>query len=76
MPLAYTAVTFDELDKWRQSEKEEGKENVYIPKGNRLFLYVYEGAMVERMKDSKLVSELNTYKETILLHLKKKTLKK
>ena len=32
--------------------------------------------MAERMKDSKLVSELITYKETILLHLKKKVVKK
>lgn len=32
--------------------------------------------MAERMKDSKLVSELITYKETILLHLKKKAVKK
>lgn len=25
VPVAYTAVSFDELDKWRQSEREEGK---------------------------------------------------
>lgn len=39
-------------------------------------MYLYEGALTEKMKESKLVSELITYKETILLHLKKKMNKK
>ena len=43
---------------------------------NRTYFYVHQGAVVEKMKESKLISELITYKETILLHLKKKTNKK
>lgn len=42
---------------------------------NKPYFYVYSDGLVENMKESKLISELITYKETILLHLKRKTKK-
>jgi hypothetical protein len=40
-----------------------------------MYFYVFPDALVEKMRESKLMSELITYKETILLHLKRKTKK-
>jgi hypothetical protein len=67
MPIGYTAITYEEF--------EEARVNEHFPCSNRAYFYAFPDALVERMKESKLISELITYKETILLHLKRKTKK-
>ena len=66
MPIGYSTLTYEEVEEARlqfQSTTET------------VFFYVFEGAVVEKMQESKLLSELITYKETILLHLKRKNKK-
>lgn len=68
IPVAYTCISYDEFENTRQNQD--------LKSSNRPFIYFFEGALTEKMKESKLISELITYKETILLHLKKKIAKK
>jgi transposase-like protein len=66
MPVGYSILTYEELEAARFSESQSS---------HHPFFYVFADGLVEKMKDSKLISELITYKETILLHLKRKTKK-
>ena len=68
MPIGYSTLTYEELGEVRLGEIMNGS-------NTKPFFYVFDDGLVEKMKDSKLISELITYKETILLHLKRKTKK-
>lgn len=68
MPIGYSTLTYEELGEVRLAEIMNGS-------NTKPFFYVFDDGLVEKMKDSKLISELITYKETILLHLKRKTKK-
>ena len=67
MPIGYSALNYDQFEEVRKDENFKGS--------NRPYFYIYEDSLVEKMKDSKVISELITYKETILLHLKRKSKK-
>ena len=62
--VGYTSISYEEFEHLRKDEKAKVS--------NKPYFYLYNGAVVEKMKESKLVSELVTHKETLLLHLKKK----
>ena len=52
--IGYTGISYDEFELFRQDDK--------LKPSNRPYFYVYEGAVTERMKESKLLSEVITYK--------------
>lgn len=52
--IGYTGISYDEFELLRQDDK--------LKPSNRPYFYVYEGAVTERMKESKLLSEVITYK--------------
>jgi hypothetical protein len=67
LPVGYSALNYEAFEEARLGT---GQVGVVRP-----FFYAFEDALVEKMRESKLLSELITYKETILLHLKRKTKK-
>lgn len=64
MPIGYSVMTYEEFEIVRLGAMHGATSHP--------FFYIFEDALVEKMKESKLLSELITYKETILLHLKRK----
>jgi hypothetical protein len=46
--IGYTGISYDEFDQLKQDEK--------LKLSNRPYFYVYDGAVVEKMKESKLLS--------------------
>lgn len=54
MPIGYTAISYEEF--------EEARMNELFQTSNRAYFYAFSDALVEKMKESKLISELITYK--------------
>jgi hypothetical protein len=55
MPIGYSVLTYEELEDVRIGDNQ-------INSNARPFFYIFSDGLVEKMKESRLLSELITYK--------------